>query len=38
MDVLYERGIPTNGNHDFTKDEYERMFDTMEDLLHAHHQ
>ena len=31
MDVLYERGIPTNGNHDFTPEEYERMREIMED-------
>ncbi len=29
MDVLYERGIPTN--HDFTPAEYDRMREIMED-------
>lgn len=38
MDVLYERGIPTNGNHDFTPNEYEQMFDIMEELLDADYQ
>ena len=31
MDVLYERGIPTNGYHDFTPAEYDRMREIMED-------
>jgi len=31
MDVLYERGIPTNGGHDFTPEEYERMLDILEE-------
>ena len=37
MDELHERGIPTNGNHDFTPEEYETMFDIMEELLHGNH-
>lgn len=37
MDELHERGIPTNGNHDFTPEEYETMFDIMEELLHGDH-
>ncbi len=31
MDILYERGIPTNGGHDLTPEEYEAMFELMED-------
>lgn len=31
MDVLHERGIPTNGHHDFTPAEYDRMREIMED-------
>jgi len=31
--ILKERGIPTNGNHDFTPEEYDRMLDIMEELL-----
>lgn len=31
MDVLYERGIPTNGGHDLTLEEYETMFALMEE-------
>ena len=37
MDELHERGIPTNGNNDFTPEEYETMFDIMEELLHGDH-
>jgi predicted HTH domain antitoxin len=36
--ILKERGIPTNGNHDFTPEEYERMLDIMEDLLDDNYQ
>ncbi len=35
--ILKERGIPTNGNHDFTPEEYDRMLDIMEELLHGDH-
>lgn len=31
MDILYERGIPTNGGHELTLEEYETMFEMMED-------
>jgi len=31
MDILYERGIPTNGGHDLTLEEYESMFALMEE-------
>ena len=31
MDVLYERGIPTNGNHELTEDEIEWMLDIVEE-------
>jgi len=31
MDILYERGIPTNGGHDLTAEEYEAMFELMEE-------
>lgn len=31
MDILYERGIPTNGGHDLTLEEYETMFALMEE-------
>jgi predicted HTH domain antitoxin len=30
MDILYERGIPTNGGHELTIEEYETMFERME--------
>lgn len=33
MDILYERGIPTNGGHDLTLEEYEAMFRRMEEYL-----
>jgi hypothetical protein len=29
--ILKERGIPTNGNHDFTPAEYDRMREIMEE-------
>ena len=32
MDILYKRGIPTNGGHELTLAEYETMVDVMEDL------
>jgi len=32
MDILYERGLPTNGGHELTLEEYETMFELMEDL------
>lgn len=32
MDILYERGLPTNGGHELSLEEYETMFDVMEDL------
>jgi predicted HTH domain antitoxin len=30
MEILYERGIPTNGGHDFTPEEMETMLEVVE--------
>jgi predicted HTH domain antitoxin len=31
MDILYERGIPTNGGHELTLEEHEMMFNWIEE-------
>jgi predicted HTH domain antitoxin len=31
MDILYERGIPTNGGHELTLEEHEIMFELLEE-------